>query len=336
MLRYLTALVAALACLGLAACGSDDEGDVGASADTLQPSDADGASGDVAWCIGKDTSGSFKVGLDAFNKQNPDLNATLIELPEDAGQQREQQVQRLRAESDECDVLGMDVIWTAEYAAQGWLYDLTSVVEERQDDFIPSTVETVYYEDKYWALPFNTNAGFLYYRSDQVPNPPKSWEDVYERRPTTTGWSTRARLRGAHGQLPRAALQRGGRGDLRGRDDVRDRFAGGDRDAAVHGRRGLQRRGAEGRLDLRRGALAARVRGRTGDVHAQLAVRLRAGEGIADRRQVRHHHVPKLRAAARAPARSAATTWRSRASPITRTGRSRWPSSSPSRSSRRR
>ncbi len=180
MLRYLTALVAALACLGLAACGSDDEGDVGASADTLQPSDADGASGDVAWCIGKDTSGSFKVGLDAFNKQNPDLNATLIELPEDAGQQREQQVQRLRAESDECDVLGMDVIWTAEYAAQGWLYDLTSVVEERQDDFIPSTVETVSYEDKYWALPFNTNAGFLYYRSDQVPNPPKSWEDVYE------------------------------------------------------------------------------------------------------------------------------------------------------------
>jgi multiple sugar transport system substrate-binding protein len=183
MLRYLTALVAALACLGLAACGSDDDGGgetAGVSADTLQPSDADGASGDVAWCIGKDTSGSFKAGIEAFNKQNPDLNAELIELPEDAGQQREQQVQRLRAESDECDVLGMDVIWTAEYAAQGWLYDMTPVVDARKDEFIPSTVETVSYDDKYWALPFNTNAGFLYYRTDQVPKPPTSWEDVYK------------------------------------------------------------------------------------------------------------------------------------------------------------
>lgn len=180
MLRYVIALAAALALLGLAACGSDDDGESAASTDTLQPSDADGASGDVAWCIGKDTSGSFTEGIDRFNQQNPDLNAELIELPEDAGQQREQQVQRLRAESDECDVLGMDVIWTAEYAANGWLYDLTPVVEERQDDFIDSTVETVSYDDKYWALPFNTNAGFLYYRTDQVSNPPTSWEDVYK------------------------------------------------------------------------------------------------------------------------------------------------------------
>ena len=114
-----------------------------------QPAHADGASGDVTWCIGKDTTRQLPAGVDSFNKTNPDLNAELIELPEEADQQREQQVQRLRAESDECDVLGMDVIWTAEYAAQGWLYDLTPVVEERQDEFIASTVDTASYEDKY-------------------------------------------------------------------------------------------------------------------------------------------------------------------------------------------
>lgn len=181
MLRYVIALVAALACLGLAACGSDDGGgETAAEADVLEPSDAEGASGDVAWCIGKDTSGSFTEGIEQFNEENPDLNAELIELPEAADQQREQQVQRLRAESDECDVLGMDVIWTAEYAANGWLYDLTPVVEARQDDFIASTVETVSYDDKFWALPFNTNAGFLYYRTDQVSEVPASWEEVYD------------------------------------------------------------------------------------------------------------------------------------------------------------
>jgi len=74
----------------------------------------------------------------------------------------------------------MDVIWTAEYAAAGWLYDLTPVVEAEQDGFIPSTVETVSYEDKFWALPFNTNAGFLFYRTDQVAEAPSTWEDVYD------------------------------------------------------------------------------------------------------------------------------------------------------------
>jgi len=136
-------------------------------------------SGDVTWCIGKDTTGAFSTTVDAFNKQNPDANVELLELPTSADLQRQQQIQRLQAESDECDVLGMDVIWTGEYAGQGWLYDVSSAIEDRQDEFIPSTLETAKYQDKYWAVPFNTNAGFLYYRTDQVQNPPDTWQQVY-------------------------------------------------------------------------------------------------------------------------------------------------------------
>ena len=170
-----------LAALVLGACGGGDDGGGGAEgAKVLQPSDAKGASGKVAWCIGKDTSGAFKTAIDQFNGENPQLQAELIELPESADIQREQQIQRLRAESSECDVLGMDVIWTAEYAASGWLYDLTPVVEADEGQFIPSTVETVEYEGKKWALPFNTNAGFLFYRTNEVPQPPTTWEDAYK------------------------------------------------------------------------------------------------------------------------------------------------------------
>lgn len=182
MVRYLIALGVCLATVGLAACGGGGgNGGGGASeAKTLQPSDAKGASGSVTWCIGKDTSGAFKTAVDRFNQQNPKLEAELLELPENADIQREQQIQRLRAESSECDVLGMDVIWTAEYAASGWLYDLTPAVEAAEDELIPSTVETVEYEGSKWALPFNTNAGFLFYRTDEVPKPPTTWQDVYK------------------------------------------------------------------------------------------------------------------------------------------------------------
>jgi multiple sugar transport system substrate-binding protein len=184
MVRNLIALGMCLAALGLASCGGGDDngngaGGEGSEAKVLQPAEAEGASGNVTWCIGKDTSGAFNTAVEQFNQQNPKLTAKLLELPESADIQREQQIQRLRAESSECDVLGMDVIWTAEYAASGWLYDLTSVVDEHEGEFIPSTVETVEYEGKKWALPFNTNAGFLFYRTDEVPKPPASWEDVY-------------------------------------------------------------------------------------------------------------------------------------------------------------
>jgi len=91
MFRYLIALAAALACLGLAACGGDDD-DEGTTpgAQTLEPSQAEGASGDVAWCIGKDTTGAFTAAIESFNQRNPDLQATLLELPESADLQREQ------------------------------------------------------------------------------------------------------------------------------------------------------------------------------------------------------------------------------------------------------
>jgi multiple sugar transport system substrate-binding protein len=178
LLRVLAVLaVLAIAIAGCGGSGDDDDG--GAAGDAKEVTQAK-ASGDVTWCIGKDTTGAFGTVVDNFNKANPDANVKLLELPEAADQQREQQIQRLQAESSECDVLGMDVIWTAEYAAQGWITDITEAVEKRKDEFVPSTVETALYEDKYWAMPFNTNAGFLYYRKDQAPEAPTEWEALYE------------------------------------------------------------------------------------------------------------------------------------------------------------
>jgi multiple sugar transport system substrate-binding protein len=182
----LLAVAAALAALAIAGCGDDDDDGGGGAADAEQVGEAK-ATGDVTWCIGKDTTGAFSTVVDNFNQANPEANVKLLQLPEAADEQRRLQVQRLRAESPECDVLGMDVIWTAEYAAQGWLLDVTNAIEDRKDEFIPSTLETALYEDKYWAVPFNTNAGFVYYRTDQADQAPEDWESMYEQAGTTNG-----------------------------------------------------------------------------------------------------------------------------------------------------
>jgi multiple sugar transport system substrate-binding protein len=175
--RFMAVLVATVV-LAIAGCGSDDS-DTGGGADAKKATKAK-ASGDVTWCIGKDTSGAFGTVVDSFNKANPNANVKLLELPEDAGEQRRLQIQRLEAESPECDVLGTDVIWTAEYAAQGWLQDVSDFISQNGDKFIQSTVDTTEYEGKNYAVPFNSNAGFIYYRKDQVPKPPDDWQALYD------------------------------------------------------------------------------------------------------------------------------------------------------------
>ena len=177
--RLLTALVAT-ALLAVAGCGGGGEEEGGGSAPDAEKAGQAKASGNVTWCIGKDTSGAFGTVVDAFNDANPDANVKLLELPEDAGEQRRLQIQRLEAENAECDVLGTDVIWTAEYAAQGWLLDVSDFISENGDRFIESTVDTTEYEGKNYAVPFNSNAGFIYYRTDEVDQAPQDWEALYE------------------------------------------------------------------------------------------------------------------------------------------------------------
>src|SRR5215210_1164602 len=112
-------LPAALAAVMLTIAGCGGGGDDDGGAPEAEKATKAKASGDVTWCIGKDTTGAFGTVIDNFNKANPKANAKLLELPEDAGEQRRLQIQRLRAKNTECDVLGADVIWIPEYAGQG-------------------------------------------------------------------------------------------------------------------------------------------------------------------------------------------------------------------------
>jgi multiple sugar transport system substrate-binding protein len=188
--RFLYLLCMALACaVFVAACGEDEGGGDGGGGETttttegvkaIDPASMEGATGDVTYCTGKDTSGAQKFAIEEFNKANPDINAQLLEFSTSADEQRTQFVQRQEAKSGECDVFYADVIWTAEFASQKWIYDMTPYVETRKADLIEATLESVTFEDKLWAMPQQTDAAFLYYRTDQVDEVPATWQEVYD------------------------------------------------------------------------------------------------------------------------------------------------------------
>jgi multiple sugar transport system substrate-binding protein len=190
----------AVAALVAACGGSDSSGgssgsssSSGASASSGSTSGAkvidvasmDSAKGDVTYCTGKDTSGDLITGIEEFNKANPGLNAKLVEFPTDAQQQHDQFAQRQRAKSGDCDAFESDVVWTAEFASQKWLYDMTPYVDKRKADFIPSTLESITYDGKSWGAPRATDTGLLFYRTDQAKTAPATWQELYKTAATT-------------------------------------------------------------------------------------------------------------------------------------------------------
>jgi multiple sugar transport system substrate-binding protein len=102
-------------------------------------------------------------------------------LPTDATQQREQLVRRLGAEDPSIDIVGMDVIWTGEFANAGWVEPWQGKQKkEATEEVFPSVIETASYEGDLYAAPFNTNTQLLWYRKDLVKKPPVTWDEMIE------------------------------------------------------------------------------------------------------------------------------------------------------------
>jgi multiple sugar transport system substrate-binding protein len=139
--------------------------------------------GTVKFCQGKDTTGIGKALVKDFTAKyaSQGYKATLTEFPASADQQRAQFIQRQQAKSDDCDVFSSDVIWTAEFASQKWLYDLTPYVNAQRSKYIAAPLETVHYGGKYWGVPETSDAGFIFYRTDKGGgSAPTTWQQVYQ------------------------------------------------------------------------------------------------------------------------------------------------------------
>jgi multiple sugar transport system substrate-binding protein len=152
------AFIGAVLMLVLTACGGPDEGGGGGGGG------AEGT-GPITFVAGKDTSGKYPAVIKKWNAAHPDQTVKLLELPEAADAQRSQFVTNLQAKSDTYDVMGIDVIWTAEFAKSGWLLAL----DESQfpvADMLKPAVDTGRFEGKLWAMPYDTNGGLLFYRKD--------------------------------------------------------------------------------------------------------------------------------------------------------------------------
>ncbi|MFC5805182.1 ABC transporter substrate-binding protein [Streptomyces formicae] len=119
--------------------------------------------------------------LEGWNRAHPAERVTLVELPDSADETRAQMTSELRSGGGRFDILNIDVAWTSEFAAAGWISPLDSG-RFALDSFLPPVVDTATYENRLYAVPYVTDAGMLYYRKDildrEGERPPRSWAEL--------------------------------------------------------------------------------------------------------------------------------------------------------------
>jgi multiple sugar transport system substrate-binding protein len=159
--------VAALAlALGVSACGGDETSTSGPV--TLN------------WFIFNEQSGAPQKIAERCSKQSNGRYEIKFELlPAQADQQREQLVRRLGAEDSSLDLLGLDVVWTGEFANAGWLAPVPArTARAVSANVFRSVLQTASFENRLYTVPIWSNTQLLWYRKDRIRTPPRTWDEM--------------------------------------------------------------------------------------------------------------------------------------------------------------
>jgi multiple sugar transport system substrate-binding protein len=133
--------------------------------------------GPITFATGKLDTGYLPRLVAEWNRAHPRQKVTVLYLPDESDQQHAQLVGNLQARSAVYDVMSLDVIWTAEFASNGWISPVSRDLVPLSN-FLRPAVDTATYDGKLWAVPFTSNAGLLYYRKDLVKTPPATWAQL--------------------------------------------------------------------------------------------------------------------------------------------------------------
>ena len=176
--RVLIAAVSLGALLVAAACGGGD-GDAGGGGG--EPPAADwNQKGDIEFWAGKDTSGFTAKLIEAFNAQSTSGKVTFHELSAKADEQRQQMIQNTQIKNPAMSVVSMDVVWSAEFAAKGYVEALPE--DTSTEGMLKPPVAAATYFGKLYGLPTSTDGGLLYYRKDLLEKydlqPPTSFDEM--------------------------------------------------------------------------------------------------------------------------------------------------------------
>src|SRR5215469_16659455 len=158
-------LAGALAAAGLAACGTSSAATGPVALNFYMFPDPSGAIQQAANNCGAQSHGRYTINYNL--------------LPTAADQQRLQMARRVAAGDTSLDILGLDVTWEAEFAQAGWIRPWTGTYKQQAiQGTLKGPLNTAIWHGQLVAVPANSNTQLLWYRSDLVKTPPKTWAQM--------------------------------------------------------------------------------------------------------------------------------------------------------------
>jgi len=123
-----------------------------------------------------------RAGADRYMKLHPDVTVKVLETPDLTDNRLALYLQMFEAKSSDVDVFQIDVIWPgdlAEHFVDLYDYGARDVV----DQHFPAIVQNNTVNGHLVGIPWFTDAGLLYYRTDLLEKygfdgPPKTWEEL--------------------------------------------------------------------------------------------------------------------------------------------------------------
>jgi multiple sugar transport system substrate-binding protein len=113
-----------------------------------------------------------------FEAEHPNLAVEVMSTPDAADQRHQLYVQWLGAASATPDVLQLDLVWTPELAAAGWLLPL----DDRDVDataLLPAALDATRWRDHLYAVPLFVDTGMLYWRTDLIDRAPTTFDELH-------------------------------------------------------------------------------------------------------------------------------------------------------------
>jgi multiple sugar transport system substrate-binding protein len=121
----------------------------------------------------------IRLQLQRFQQAHPTIHVELRPTPDAADQRHQLYVQWLNARSVDPDVLQLDVVWTPEFAAAGWIASLDRF-HPQTDGFFTGVLTANRWNGSLYSLPWFVDVGMLYRRTDVVPHAPRDLDDLIQ------------------------------------------------------------------------------------------------------------------------------------------------------------
>lgn len=113
-----------------------------------------------------------------FEKENPNIKVEIISCGWD---ELNSKVVQLYQAKKAPDIMLLGSRSLRQFAENGILEDLTDMLtDEQKENYIENVLDTGKVSDKQYGIPMALSSRCLFYRSDLIENPPKTWDELLE------------------------------------------------------------------------------------------------------------------------------------------------------------